>query len=157
MHPSSAQIRCNLSSPWQSSNNVHLIKVTARMHSAKAFFLWTKSLSLSPQSATPMQRRMSTGCKSVLCMVSAAALVTGIQKSKQFYRNSASAKMHTTLASLVEILSTSLTHLTAHQPSHSHLASTWTIIYFSVDNAVKAKFQCLLKQHATVDFMGRVE
>ncbi len=29
--------------------NVHLIKVTARMRSIKAFFLWTKSLSLSPQ------------------------------------------------------------------------------------------------------------
>ncbi len=30
-------------------------------------------------------------------------------------------------------------------------------IYFSADNAVKAEFQRLLKQHVMIDFMGRVE
>jgi hypothetical protein len=30
-------------------------------------------------------------------------------------------------------------------------------VYFSADNAVEAKFQCLLKEYITVDFLGRVE
>jgi hypothetical protein len=49
-------------------------------------------------------------------------------------------------------------------PSDSPLAIPLTLglyvdnfVYFSADDAVEAKFQRLLKQHVTVDFMGRVE